>query len=43
MRGMARYNQIRFHETAWATYAKINGIHARKRFQIRPVCRIESV
>src|SRR5689334_1846202 len=43
MTGMTRYNQIRRHEIEWAIYARMKGIHARKRFQIKPVCLVESL
>ena len=43
MMGMMRYSQLRLHEMECAMYAKMKGIHARKRFQIKPVCRVVSV
>jgi hypothetical protein len=43
MAGMMKYSATRLHETAWAKYASIKGIHARKRFQMSPRCRSDSL
>ena len=43
MIGMMRNNQVRRQEMACTLYERMNGIQARKRFQIKPICRPESV